>query len=251
MTFFMNVILVCSEFFTKKLLSAKEKSNFLLAFVLIFLMPSNLMASEDRFNDWTTVVNEKKCVGQSNEEPDYLQIMFDAQKKAQDYDKLSNDELDQKLAEAMAILNDTSLKGDIGDRTLLQIAFVKDMVINGTKYENVLGVFLVSFLINLNEGDYKVVFTFDGTHSLTLDGSVIDSRLEYNGSEYSYKNQVNFSYDAFLIDVVPLMKKYNEVSIKINNQRLSSVSLKGFTKAYSKIQNCFGNKIIVDMYDPF
>ena len=76
--------------------------------------------------------------------------------------------------------------------------------------------------------NYKVDFNFDNKISNTINGVTLKGSQHWLG----------FKFKSFNKMMLPYFKKHNKVNIKVKGNEASEVSLKGFSKAYEKFEEC-------------
>jgi len=146
-----------------------------------------------------------------------------------------------------------------------QIAEITAMMQNNTVYDNRSSlkfhyepsqqnyfVGILSNEISLGEGQYDVSLEFDNDKVHSLTGVV--SKEIYPEEGYfgeTYNNIVGFPHKDFLRIIVPDLKRYRTLIVKVENNALPQISLIGFTKAYSEMQKCMGEAVTYELVDPF
>jgi len=146
-----------------------------------------------------------------------------------------------------------------------QVKDIVNMMLNKTAYDNRSALtflyepsqqnYVVSILsgeIELSEGEYSVVIDFDNAKSHNVIGYVAQSIFPEPGIYgETYKNIIGFQHKNFLRNIVPDMKRYKSLTVKVGSKILPNISLLGFTKAYSEMQKCMGEAVSYELVDPF
>ena len=173
------------------------------------LLPSILHAKNEILGDWSFFQEGNSCVIGSFVLPDVS--------------KMSDQEL-------IAYSNNVKISGVFGSASVVELAYES----NGL----MVGVSLMSKLLNENLGSKSVIFSFGpGSDILELNGKT--QRISGGVTKpYSYRNFIVFDQSRFLTDAVPLFRKHKSVTLVINGKKIKPISLRGFSAAFAKFQSC-------------
>lgn len=106
--------------------------------------------------------------------------------------------------------------------------------------------------IDLPEGKYELQFIYDGNINQKMFGYISKHAMPDEGFfGETYRNTLFLVHKDILREVVPNLRKFSNLEIVLNNKSLPSVSLMGFSKAYSSMQKCMGEAVHYDLKDPF
>lgn len=118
--------------------------------------------------------------------------------------------------------------------------------------QQIYSVYAISQKLSLAEGQYSVEMVFDNVSRVYMTGYVSKKLVPEEGIYgETHKNVIFFRHKDFLREVVPKMKKHNNMIFSINGQRIPHVSLMGFTNAFDEMKKCMGEAVTYDLYDPF
>jgi len=105
-------------------------------------------------------------------------------------------------------------------------------------------VIVMSTLLWVQDGNtYKTTYKFDDKKILLISAGANEAEFGNTGVYYNYKKYTKVMLKHF--------KKYNEVSITVDGVDLRPISLKGFSKAFKKFEECSSNTSKLNKVDPF
>ena len=158
------------------------------------------------------------------------------------FEGLSQTEL-KKLAESLKLSSGAKHRFD--NRTVVSFSYVPA--------EQTFTVKLTSGNLSLSEGKYELSFLFDDVNVISINGYVMEDNPNIDPFIETPQSQIlRVEHKQFLRDVVPAMKKYKRLQVKVSGVgAIPNVSLMGFSKAYNDMRQCMGEAVTFNLKDPF